>query len=62
VRFLVVLLAAEAAIIWNLTHQPLTPLGLACWAITLYSLGWMLYSLWERTTTPRKHHVTNRQP
>ncbi len=53
-RFLAVLLGLQAAILWRLAHQPLTPLGLACWTIALYTLGWMLYSLWELTTSPRK--------
>ncbi len=54
-RFLAVLLGIEAAILWRLAHQPLTPLGLACWAMALYTIGWTLYSLWELTTSPRKH-------
>jgi hypothetical protein len=62
VRFLVVLVAVETATVWNLAHQPLTTLGLLCWALALYSLGWMLYSLWELAASPRKHRVTNHQP
>jgi len=50
VRCLIVLLAIQAAIIWNLVHQPLTPAGLLCWAIALYSLAWMLFSIWELAT------------
>ena len=61
-RFLVVLVTVETATIWNLAHQPLTTLGLLCWALALYSLGWMLYSLWERATTLRKHHLTTTSP
>jgi hypothetical protein len=57
-RFLAVLLGIEAAILWRLVHQPLTPLGLLCWALALYSLGWTLYSLWELATSPRKHRHT----
>ena len=53
-RVLAVLLGIEAAILWRLVHQPPTPLGLLCWALALYSLGWTLYSLWELTTSPRK--------
>jgi hypothetical protein len=52
-RFLAVLLGIEAAILWDLAHQPLTPLGLLCWALALYSLGWILYSLRELATRPR---------
>jgi hypothetical protein len=62
VRVLVVLLAVQATILWNLAHQPLNPAGLLCWAITLYSLGWTLYSLWELATSPRTHRVTNDRP
>jgi hypothetical protein len=58
-RFLLVLLAVQAAILWRLAHQPLTPMALLGWAIALYSIGWTLYSLWERATTPRRHHVHN---
>jgi hypothetical protein len=58
-RFLAVLLGIEAATLWNLAYQPLTPLGLACWALALYTLGWTLYSLWEQATTPAKHRHTN---
>jgi hypothetical protein len=50
-----VLLGFEAALTWNLAHQPLTPLGLVCWAMALYTLGWTLYSLWELAANPRKH-------
>ncbi len=57
-RFLAVLLGLQAAILWRLAHQPLTPLGLACWTIALYTLGWTLYSLWELATSPRKHRGT----
>jgi hypothetical protein len=56
-----VLLGFEAALTWNLAHQPLTPLGLVCWAIALYTLGWTLYSLWEQAITPRQRHHTNRR-
>jgi hypothetical protein len=55
------LLGFEAALLWNLAHQPLTPLGLVCWAMALYTLGWTLYTLWEQATTPRKRHPTNRR-
>ncbi len=58
-RFLAVLLGIEAAILWRLAHQPLTPLGLLCWALALYTLGWTLYSLWEQATTPAKRRHTN---
>ncbi len=61
-RFLAVLLGIEAAILWHLTHQPLTPTGLVCWALALYSLGWTLYSLWELATSPRRHRITNDRP
>jgi len=60
-RFLAVLLGIQAAIIWRLVHQPLTPLGLLCWTLALYSLGWTLYSLWEQATTPAKRRHTNRR-
>ncbi len=53
-RFLAVLLGIQAAILWRLAHQPLTPLGLACWTLALYTLGWTLYTLWERTTSQHK--------
>lgn len=56
-RFLLVLLAVQAAILWRLVHHPFTPIALLGWAIALYSLGWTVYSLWERATTPRKHHI-----
>jgi len=61
-RPLAVLLGIEAAIIWRLVHQPLTPLGLLCWALALYSLGWTLYSLWELTTSPRRRSAGNDRP
>ena len=48
-RFLAVLLGIQAAILWRLAHQPLTPLGLLCWALALYSLGWILDRLRELT-------------
>jgi len=57
VRVLVVLLAVQATILWNLAHQPLNPAGLLCWALTLYSLGWTLYSLWELATSRRKRRA-----
>jgi hypothetical protein len=57
VRFLAVLLGLQAAIIWRLLHQPLTPAGLLCWALALYSLGWTLYSLWELATSRRKRRA-----
>ncbi len=60
-RFLAVLLTVQAAILWHLAHQPLTPLGVACWALALYTLGWQLYSLWERATA-RRRRATDRQP
>lgn len=58
-RVLLVLLAVQAAILWRLAHQPLTPIAPLAWAIALYSVAWTVYSLWERATTPRKHHVHN---
>jgi len=61
-RFLAVLLGIEAAILWRLVHQPLTLLGLVCWALALYSLGWTLYSLWELAATPRKRRAGNDRP
>jgi hypothetical protein len=61
-RFLAVLLGIEAAILWRLAHQPLTLAGLLCWALALYSAGWILYSLWELTTTPRKRRAGNDRP
>ncbi len=61
-RVLVVLIAVQAAILWHLAHQPFTPAALLGWAIALYSVGWTLYSLWERATTPRKHHANNDHP
>jgi hypothetical protein len=60
-RFLLVLLAVQAAILWSLAHHPLTPVTLLGWAIGLYSVGWTLYSLWERASTPRSHHVDSRR-
>jgi len=53
-RFLAVLLGIQAAIMWRLVHQPLSPLGLVCWVIVLYSVGWTLYSVWELASSPRK--------
>jgi hypothetical protein len=55
VRILAALLAVEAALIWHLLHQPLSPSGLVCWPMALYTLGWTLYSLWELAANPRKH-------
>ncbi len=49
--FLAVLLGVQAAVLWRLAHQPLTPLGLVCWAIALYSTGWILYSVGELATS-----------
>lgn len=54
-RFPWIFLAAQAVIGWRLAHQPLTPLGLACWALTLYGAGWAIYDLWEQASTPRRH-------
>ncbi len=54
-RFLAVLLGIQAALLWRLAHQPLTPQRLGCWALALYTLGWTLYSLWELATSPRNH-------
>jgi len=56
------LLAVQSAILWHLAHQPLTPLGVVCWAIALYSAGWTLYSLWELATSPRRRRLTDHRP
>lgn len=60
-RILAVLLGFEVALIWNLVHQPLTPQGLGCWPMALYTLGWTLYSLWEQATTPARRRDPNRR-
>jgi hypothetical protein len=61
VRTLAALLAVEVALIWHLAHQPLSPSGLVCWPMALYTLGWTLYTLWEQATTPAKRHPTSRR-
>jgi hypothetical protein len=61
VRDFAILLTVEAALIWHLAHQPLTPSGLVCWPMALYTLGWTLYSLCEQATSTRKRHHSHRR-